>query len=283
MDLMHHTVTLHCDDPVVSQVVDGVGGCFLAVARNSLAVARGYAVVHVPPQKLRDFRDGLVDLRSLMDVRPGDWCLATQDFCDVEWQGEGLEPSRYLPTDTFRLEPAESSRIAVLDRSKRRKNVVVELKVSPSHDEGVHLNHLYARFQELVAEATKVARRKGMSSTTPTPVEEASRLEAEVTAPGIVLLEAQSPREGRFENEPRTALHWIDGVFHVILGPHAADIHNREAGQLLGSALQLLGLLAEKQLDLQYTWADPESASARQHAITAAQARTLGRLRSCQP
>ena len=86
--IVHHRTLFYCDGPHVFEARDAVGGCYVAVLVGS-DDARGHAleqpsdrclVAGVAPGRLRLFRSGAIDLRSLLlESDPNERYLATMD------------------------------------------------------------------------------------------------------------------------------------------------------------------------------------------------------------
>ena len=103
------------DGPQVFEARDAVGGDYAAVMVEPLNGQDRYLVAMVDPERLRQFRAGLLDLRSLIAKRAaGDWFLAIAPAgLGVALPlnpGQGsLEASGFLPESGFFLQnhPAE--------------------------------------------------------------------------------------------------------------------------------------------------------------------------------
>ena len=116
MKTNRHTTTLfYYDGPQVFEARDAVGGDYVAVMVEPLNGQDRYLVAMVDPERLRQFRAGLLDLRSLIAKRAaGDWFLAIAPAgLGVALPlnpGQGsLEASGFLPESGFFLQnhPAE--------------------------------------------------------------------------------------------------------------------------------------------------------------------------------
>ena len=88
--IVHHRTLFYCDGPQVFEARDAMGGCYIAVLVGSDdRDARGHAmeqpsdrclVARVAPGRLRLFRSGAIDLRSLLlESDPNEHYLATMD------------------------------------------------------------------------------------------------------------------------------------------------------------------------------------------------------------
>ena len=67
MKHIHHTSTLfHYDGPQVFEARDAIGGQYIAILAPSDGADDRYLVAGVDPERLRLFRSGALDLRSLL-------------------------------------------------------------------------------------------------------------------------------------------------------------------------------------------------------------------------
>src|SRR3989338_10226462 len=79
MKTVHHTQTLfYYDGPQVFEARDVIGGHYVAVMIEPENGHDRYLVAGVAPERLRQFRAGTLDLRSLLTQGgEGEWYLAT--------------------------------------------------------------------------------------------------------------------------------------------------------------------------------------------------------------
>ena len=291
MRIIHHAVTLdYYDGPVVFEARDRIGGHYLAVAGGSLHGDPVYAAVGVAPERLYDFRNGMVDLHDLMlEAGSDEWFLATQvratENFTLEPQGTKLAASSYLPHSGYWLDPAASSDVAVLDAAQRRDNLVIELKAEPPESKAgnrIHLNslvQLLELMQKLVDYAYRAARREVPALQRATiPVEEAVLMDVVVPAiPGsfCMLLEAGSGTHDSGASELARGLRRVDSLFENAGSQNARPtvrLLRQTGGHLATTYVKLLNFLAEEEVSFHYTWAEPTFSRARQRSITAARA-----------
>ena len=110
MKTIRHTTTLfYYDGPQIFEARDAIGGHYIAVMVEPESGAERYLVAGVEPERLRQFRRGMIDLRSLLLERPiPEWHLARaheaseNDFV-LEPQTGSLEESGLLPESGFVL------------------------------------------------------------------------------------------------------------------------------------------------------------------------------------
>ena len=116
MKTISHWATLdYHDGPVLFEGRDRNGGNYVAVLGGGNDVDPVYAVIGVSPDKLHEFRDGKVDLRSLMiEAGSEEWFLAKQNLVsgdfELERQSSKLAESDYLPEFGYRLNRTTATR-----------------------------------------------------------------------------------------------------------------------------------------------------------------------------
>lgn len=296
MKTIHQAVTLdYYDGPILFEARDRIGGNYLAVAGDGAGGDPVYAVVGISPERLHDFRNGMVDLHDVMlEEGSEEWFLATPNWAtddfQLEPQDQQLAESGYLPAKGYRLDPAVSSNVAVLDAAQRRDNLVIELKAEPRESENGHRIHLSSLMellnlmQKLVGHAYRAARRESHDrSYTAMPVEEAVLMDVVVPAMAgsfCMLLEAGSGTHDAGERELAQGLRRVDLLFE-----HAGSkvvrqsvSHLKETGgHLAATYVKLLNFLAKEEVGFHYTWAEPNFSCARRQSISAARARRLSR------
>ena len=113
MKTIQHTHTLFSyDGPQVFEAQDATGGQYIAVSVETQNGLDRYLVTAVVPERLRQFRAGTLDLRSLLaEAGTGEWYLATpaagldQPLALVP-QRTPIEASGFLPDAGFVLHDA---------------------------------------------------------------------------------------------------------------------------------------------------------------------------------
>lgn len=110
MKTIRHTTTLfYYDGPQVFEARDAIGGHYVAVAVELGTVQDRYLVTGVSPERLRQFRSGTLDLRSLLvEGGEAEWYLATAEAgldqpLTLEAQTTPLMNSELLPDPGFVL------------------------------------------------------------------------------------------------------------------------------------------------------------------------------------
>ena len=100
------------DGPLVFEAADAAGSRYVAAALHPERGPDRYAVVAVRPERLREFREGRLDLRTLMLEAPGgEWHIASSNGVAGETlmleRQAGLigEAGWALPLPGYTLEP----------------------------------------------------------------------------------------------------------------------------------------------------------------------------------
>ncbi|MDP1586915.1 MAG: hypothetical protein Q8M07_04200 [Prosthecobacter sp.] len=121
MKTIRHSETLfYYDGPQVFEARDAIGGHYIGVAVETDGDEERYLVVGVAPERLWEFRVGLLDLRSLMlEGGDGEWFLATapqglEEPLTLIPQEKPLAESEHLPKAGFvlKLDKNDITRIA---------------------------------------------------------------------------------------------------------------------------------------------------------------------------
>ena len=110
MKTIRHTTTLfYYDGPQVFEARDAIGGHYVAVMVEPENGHDRYLVAGVAPERLRQFRSGTLDLRSLLtEAGAEEWYLAVAaDGLDqplvLMSQSTPLAGSGFLPDEGFTL------------------------------------------------------------------------------------------------------------------------------------------------------------------------------------
>ena len=110
MKTIHPAGTLYYyDGPQVLEARDAIGGHYIAVMVDHLEDHCRYLVAGVAPERLRQFRSGILDLRTLLvDADAHEWYLASapmgpEQLMTLEPQHTSLVGSGLLPAEGFVL------------------------------------------------------------------------------------------------------------------------------------------------------------------------------------
>ena len=251
---------------------DAIGGHYLATLIDSDDSNDRYLVVGVDPASLQVFRDGYSDLREvLVHASAIGWCLAESDgdFGNpLElYIREGAIPDDLLPEAGFTL-PKVDSGPEIVQAASERNRVVMELVAEPPAWTGPDrvrsetFGQLLIRTQNLLMHAYKRALRD-VSSDFKTQLSVADgHLVDVVGAPQAgslrVKLEAVAQPDLFGGGEIVRALNRCDTLFELVESPTDAKNQLQEhSGHLAGSYMKLMQFLAENELGMRYSWAEP--------------------------
>ena len=144
MKYIRHANTLfYYDGPQVFEARDAIGGHYVAVLAPSDGADHRYLVAGVNPQRLRQFRSGILDLRSLLvesdeEVR---YLATASNGLDHPLTLERLPASfmgnELLPNFDFVLHDRPADEY-VLREARARNNLILELAVEPPEAAAQH-------------------------------------------------------------------------------------------------------------------------------------------------
>ena len=274
--IAHYSTLFYYDGPHVFEARDAIGGHYIAVMVGSEPPgAAGNAmreqgecclVAGVAPDRLRLFRSGAIDLRSLLlESVPDEHYLAAVDSAidqplRLERLGTPLADSDFLPEPGFLL----YDRLAedhVLKEARERNNFVIELVTEPPEAATRHrirvntLSGILNRVQALVKYACRAAietdRRR----------QDDDMLDVVVPASAgsfQVILEASNLPDLLGDHGLGKALPRIDLLFENTANAGATlAVVKENRGHLAGAYLKLLRFLVRSGTGLRYSWAKP--------------------------
>ncbi len=297
MKTIQHTATLfYYDGPQVFEARDAIGGHYIALMVEQDDGHDRYLVIGVAPEQLRQFRAGMIDLKTLMTDRVDfDWYLGTTDGnlsqpLTLIPQDGGLSESGLLPDPGFILHdrPADSETVR---ESRERNNLVLEVTVEPPEAAQEHrirvgtLIGLLGHMQTMVKHAYGASLRElSFSVRRAIDRSDAHLLDVVVpAAPGSfrIILEAAKTPNMLGQSEVSRALQRVDDLFENVDDPEKvlAKIKNHR-GHLATAYLRLLRFLVESKSGLSYAWAEPDFANPHSRAVTEAEAGPLVELLS---
>lgn len=288
MKTIRHTATLfYYDGPQVFEACDPIGGHYLALAVDAPEVGDRYLVVGVPPERLRQFRAGIRDLREILaEAGQEDWYLAiATDGLDrplrIERQSTPIVESGFLPDEGFVLHdrPAEES---ILEEARKRQNLVLEVAIEPPEAAGEHrirvntLAGLLLHVQTLVKHAHRAAW-KALSPKSRGAIDltNASLMDVVIPAsPGSFrfVMEAVQAPDMFGHSELTRALERIDMLFEGAATPQdALTTLKEQRGHLAGAYLKFLRFLMVHKTGVRYSWAEPIFTKSNSHAVSEAE------------
>jgi hypothetical protein len=292
MKTIRPTTTLfYYDGPQVFEARDAIGGHYVAVMVEPVNGQHQYLVAGVDPERLRQFRTGTLDLRSLLaEAGEEEWYLATkaagqdQPLAIVPQRTPLLE-SGFLPDEGFVLHDQPADELA-LREARARNNLVLEIAVDPPEAAEQHRIHvatlvgLLGYVQTMVKHAYGAALRD-LSLGTRRAIDRSDAHLLDVVVPAStgsfrVVLESAKIPDLLGQSELARALGRVDALFEKASDPQqalAAIKANR--GHLAGAYLRLLRFMVQHRTGLRYSWAEPSFSKPNSRAITEQEAGPL--------
>ncbi len=252
---------------------DPTGGHYIGMIINTIDEVDRYLVTGVSPERVRQFRSGVVDLRTLFLEAPNDeWFITRADGVPgqplvLEPQSESLLSTELLPEEGFFLEDVPVDDLA-LQQARERGRVVFEFSVEPPETAAGHrirmttLAALLTHLQTIVRYAYRAAVRD-LPNSARQQIDATDGHIMDVVEPATagsfrVILEAANPPDLFGSGELVRGLRRMDKVFACADDPDAAqDLLQAHRGHLAGSFIKFVRFLADHQTGLRYGWADP--------------------------
>ncbi len=130
LEIRYKSTLFEYDGPQIVQAKDRIGGHYIAVAVEDNGADNQYLVVGTEVEKLRKFRTGEIDLRSLIvESCEYGWYLtpagaSMDDPVTLDPQQGNLLEHDYLPDSGFFLQDSQSNNTLVSE-ARARDNLVV--------------------------------------------------------------------------------------------------------------------------------------------------------------
>jgi hypothetical protein len=274
MKTIRHTTTLfYYDGTQVFEARDDIGGHYVAVLVEPEQGHDRYLVAGVEPERLRQFRAGSLDLRSLLtEAGAEEWYLAIAakglgQALTLLPQTASLAGSGYLPDAGFVLHDGPAVELA-LREARERNNLVLEIAAEPPEAAQEHrirvgtLIGLLSHVQTMIKHAYGAALRE-MSPGDRRAVDRTDAHLMDVVIPAAagsfrVVLEAARTPDLLGQSELARALQRVDVLFEDADDPHKAlATVKAHKGHLAGAYLRLLRFLVQHKTGLRYSWAEP--------------------------
>ena len=291
MKTIRHTKTLfYYDGEQVFEARDAIGGHYIAVMVPGDEAHDRYLVAGVEPERLRQFRVGALDLRSLLlDRADPEWYLADWNASGPELQATpqngALSASSFLPEAGFLLHdrPAEQP---ALTEARARNNLVLEVAVDPPEAAEEHrirvptLIGLLGHVQTIVKHAYGAALRD-LSLAKRRAIDRSDAHLLDVVVPATagsfrVVLEGAKTPDMLGQSELARALARVDTLFEQVGNPEEAIVTVKaNRGHLAGAYLRLLQFLVQHHTGFRYAWAEPTFDRPKSHSISEAEAGPL--------
>jgi hypothetical protein len=292
MKEIHHTATLlYYDGPQIFEARDVIGGQYVGVLVDADGLGSRFLVVGVEPERLRLFRSGGLDLKSLLEERRAkEWFIV--------FTAEGLEkplllesesatqvPAEYLPDVGVFLHHGPVSDTALIE-ARNRNSLIFEAAVEPPEAASEHLIRCatFAELLTILQAMIKHAYGKAFRSLSYAARREIDRSEAHVmnvlvpAAAGSFrfVLEAAEKPDLVGESELGRALELLDSLFERVSDPQAAIEKLRaNSGHLASAYLRFLRFLVKHNTGFRYSWAKPTSKLAHHRSISQGEVQPL--------
>ena len=293
--IRYTTMLDYCDGPLLFEARDHIGGHYLAMTVETNAGQDAYAVVGVAPERLRQFRAGLVDLRFLLEeAGEHEWYLAMAtdlgEPLNLNLQTHSLSHSGLLPEEGFVL-PYIPTDAFVLKEAQARNNLMLELAVEPPEAAADHRVRvetyvsLLDQMQRMMKHAYRAVLKELPSNYRP-PISPAEAALMDVVVPAAagsmrVVLEAANPPDLLGGSQVALALRRVDMFFENAANPDSAlETAKHHRGHLAGAYLRLLRFLEHQETGFSYSWAEPSSSQASSRAVSASEAGVLAKVLS---
>lgn len=292
MKTIRHVATLYYyDGPQVFEARDSIGGHYAGVMVDSTDGKDQFLVVGIAPERLRQFRLGALDLRSLLlGGDESEWYLtiAGPDFnapLILEPQTSPLALFPELPEVGFYLHDQPAT-VETLREARVRNNLVMEVAVDPPEAVQGHrirvatLVSLLGHLQTMVKHAYGAALRE-LSLDARRAIDKADAHLLDVVVPAApgsfrILLEAARLPDLIGQSELSRALQRIDVLFENAGEPEKAlAVVKTHRGHLAGAYLRMLRFLVQTKSGLRYSWAEPNDRESRTRTVTEAEAGPL--------
>lgn len=290
MKTVQHIATLYYyDGPQVVEAQDDIGGHYIAVMIEPDDGADRYVVAGTPPELLRQFKVGSVDLRSLLvESSKEEWFIGRcgeGNRLSLVAQSESILETSFLPEPGFLLRSTLSDSVAIKEAAERN-NFVLELSVDPPETADDHrirgetLAKLIITIQNLIKHACRSAVRS-LGQAAQRQIDMATMHELDVVvaaAPGSfsIVFESANLPDLFGSNEIRRGLSKLDDLFRNASTPEKAAATVKEnRGRLAKSYLQLLKLLVASKTGLKYAWAEPNFSRPETGSISLSEAESL--------
>ena len=284
-------ILYYYDGPQVIEARDTIDGHYIAVMVAPEEKHDRYLVAGVAPERLRQFRSGMLDLRTLLaESDTEEWFIGSapagpDQLMALQVQHTSLVHSELLPDGGFVLHDRPTDDLA-LNEARARNNLVLEVTTDPPEAIQGHrirvnsLTGLLSHFQSMVAHAYRAAFRD-LSATTRGNIDSEHAHLMDVVIPAAagsfrVVLEASQEPDLFGIGELARALQRVDMLFEHTDNPQQSRITLKQhRGHLAGSYLRLLGFLLQHRMGLSYSWAQPTSVKVSFRSVSESQAQSL--------
>ncbi|MBK6728413.1 MAG: hypothetical protein IPG63_14450 [Xanthomonadales bacterium] len=292
MKTIRHTSTLfYYDGPQVFEARDAIGGHYVGVMVDPDRGIDRYLVAGIEPERLRQFRGGLLDLRSLLAERAiEEWFFAVapggmNEPLVLEPATGKLAENELLPEPGFLMHDRPAEELA-LREARERNNLVLEIAADPPEAAEEHrirvgtLVELLGHVQLMVKHAYGTALRE-LSPGNRRAIDRTDAHLMDVVVPAAagsfrVVMEASKTPNMFGQSELARALQRLDVLFENSGNPEAVlATVKAHRGHLAGAYLRFLRFLVQHKTGLRYSWAEPGFTKSSTRAVKEADAGPL--------
>jgi hypothetical protein len=290
-DVLFTKVLLYCDGPQIVEAQDDIGGSYIALLVDDCDGFDRYLICGIHPRKLRNFRVGNTDLRSiLVESSTPEWGLVTvnDNARDLPMRPEartGPIDAAFLPDEGFFLHETHAITDEALVKAHERNNLVLEVIVEPPESASEHRIHaetlagLLINIQTLIKHSyRRVVRDLPSDLRALIDTQDGYRMDVFVPAVagsfGIWLESCDShvalSNTDLFSESPlHKALDIVDTfVSHRDDASETIELARTYKGHLSGSYLRLLKFLKKNNTGLSYRWATPLSNTSKSGSLS---------------
>lgn len=285
------TVLDYYDGVQIFEGRDAIGGHYVGVLVDVVDRVDRYLVTGAAPERLRQFRSGSLDLRTLLlEVPGGEWYLTLSDGSGGEelilrpQDGPLAAREEFLPLPDLFLADDPTDDL-VVQQARERDNVVIEFSAEPPEAQGhriraTTLAGILTHLQTLVGYAYQSASQELRSLPLPTRgIPDGALMDVVVPAAAgsfRVVLEAANPTQAETFPDLAIGLKRVDELFTTADDPEKSpELLRPHRGYLAGSYINLVSFLAKNRVGLSYSWATPMSGIAQRSNVSEPVARKL--------
>ena len=293
MKTIHYTATLfYYDGPQIFEARDIIGGHYVALLIPPQGGQDRYLVVGVTPEQLRQFRSGMLDLRSLL-IAAGkeEWYITIMGTnlnqpVVLAIQSTPIAESTFLPDEGFVLHDHPTDEFA-LREARERNNLILEISADPpeaAEEHRIRLNTLIGllgHVQGLIKYAFRsVLRDLSKHNRSGINVADAGLMDVVIPAASgsfrFVLEAVTKPDMFGHNDHLYRALQRVDMLFeNTALPQETLDRVKMHRGHFAGAYLRLLKFLVQHQTGMRYSWAQPDFAKSNSGSISKLEADSL--------
>lgn len=290
--IYYMTTLFYYDGPQIFEARDAIGGHYVALLIESQDGHERYLVVGVSPEQLRQFRSGILDLRSLL-ITAGkeEWYTTITEISlnqpiVLNLQSIPIEKSTFLPDEGFVLHDHPTDEFS-LREARERNNLILEISTDPpetAEEHRIRLNTfigLLGHIQGMVKYAYRAALRDlPQGSRSGITAADTELMDVVIpAAPGsfrFVLEAATKPDMFGHSDHLFRALQRVDALFENTAIPQKTlDKVKIHRGHFAGAYLRLLKFLVEHKTGMRYSWAQPNFLKPNSGSVSELDARSL--------